>query len=112
MCRSHERANRRRSSAIGSLLHPADGLQSIAGCQQTDIYDRTAPASGKSIAQANDRQVHERHDAKSTVRYGGKNLLYDIQQGRLDVLMTATSRLTSRRAPQLESALAIAKWPA
>ena len=36
MCRSHERANRRRSSAIGSLLHPADGLQSIGGCQQTD----------------------------------------------------------------------------
>ena len=45
-------------------------------------------ATGKSIAQANDLQVHERHNAKNTVRYGGKHLIYDIREGHLDVLLT------------------------
>ena len=53
------------------------------------IYDRTALATGKSIAQANDLRVHEKHDATTTVRYGGKHLLYDIREGHLDVLMAA-----------------------
>ena len=52
------------------------------------ISDRTALANGKSIAQASDLRVHENLKTTTTVRYGGKHLLYDIQTGRLDVLMT------------------------
>ena len=52
------------------------------------IYDRTTRATGKSIAQASDLQVRPNGNTNDTVRYGGKHLLYDIQQGHLAVLMT------------------------
>ena len=71
------------------------------GCKKKrskHIYNRTALATGKSIAQANDLRVHEKHDATTTVRYGGKHLLYDIQTGRLDVLMTTHEARPTARA--------------
>ena len=53
------------------------------------IYDRTALVIGKSVAQASDLQVRPDSKTNDTVRYGGKHLMYDIQHGHLDVLMTA-----------------------
>ena len=45
-----------------------------------------------------DLQVHEKHNATTTVRYGGKHLLYDIREGHLDVLLTTheARRLATR----------------
>ena len=61
------------------------------GCKKSrskHIYDRTALATGKSVAQVSDLQVRPNSKTNDTVRYGGEHLLYDIKHGHLTVLMT------------------------
>ncbi len=60
VCRSHERANARLSSAMRSLLHPIDGLQSAGSCQQPDdavICSQEQPAIA-STAPAYESREH------------------------------------------------------